>query len=163
MNDVTIYALEDPDSGGARYIGQTCNGLDMRLYQHLTMCEGIPAKRAWLDELAARHTAPVIKSLAVVNESDGRAAEAAQIKAHLARGCRLTNGTHNPAEPRSRHVSVTPLEKSVLVRLDPQLYERIAQVADADDRKVAAVVRRMIEYAVPHFEERVTRDEAHHE
>ena len=67
------------------------------------------------------------------------------------------------ATSKRREQEGKKLEKSVLVRLDPQLYERIAQVADADDRKVAAMVRRMIEYAVPHFEERVTRDETHHE
>ncbi len=67
------------------------------------------------------------------------------------------------ATSKRREQEGKKLEKSVLVRLDPQLYERVARVADADDRKVAAMVRRMIEYAVTHFEERVTHDETHHE
>ncbi len=65
--------------------------------------------------------------------------------------------------PRRREQEGRLLEKPVLVRLDPQLYDRIVRVADADDRKVAAMVRRMIDYALPHFEEKLLHEETSHE
>jgi len=44
MSEVTIYALEDPATGAVRYIGQTRNGLDARLYQHLVTRGGNATK-----------------------------------------------------------------------------------------------------------------------
>ncbi len=64
---------------------------------------------------------------------------------------------------RRREQEGTRLEKPVLVRLDPQMYERVERVAAADDRKVAAMIRRMLDYALPHFEESVIQDEVRHE
>jgi len=43
------------------------------------------------------------------------------------------------------------------------MYERVERVAAADDRKVAAMIRRMLDYALPHFEESVIQDEVRHE
>ncbi len=60
---------------------------------------------------------------------------------------------------RRRDKEGTRLDKQVLVRLDPQMYERIEHIASADDRKVAAMIRRMVDYALPHFEESVTPKE----
>lgn len=53
---------------------------------------------------------------------------------------------------RPREQEDRTLEKPVMVRLDRATYERLERLARADDRRVGAMARRLIEYALAHFE-----------
>ncbi len=154
MSEVTIYALCEPDTGEVHYIGQTRNGLDARLYQHLVTRGGNATKRAWLNGLEARQARPVIKTLAVVTADNALAvvtadnalaAEAAHIKAHVARGCPLTNTTHNPLATLPRRISyVEDLTYQTVVRLPDDVAAELQEVAKGLGLAPAVAARLLI-------------------
>ncbi len=45
------------------------------------------------------------------------------------------------------------LDKPIMVRVDPDVYERLVKVAEADERTVATTVRRAIDRGLPALEE----------
>jgi len=145
MSEVTIYALEDPATGEVRDIGQTRNGLDARLYQHLVTRGGNATKRAWLNGLEARQARPVIKTLAVVTAANALAAEVAHIKAHVARGCPLTNTTHNPLATLPRRIpNVKDLTYQTVVRLPDDVAAELQEVAKGLGLAPAVAARLLI-------------------
>ena len=139
MSEVTIYALEDPDTGEVRYIGQTRCGVDKRLHQHLVTREGNATKLAWLEDLDARQARPAVKTLAVVTAvktlavvtaDEALAAEAEHIRAHVARGCPLTNATHNPLATLPRRTSyIEDFTYRTAARFSAEAGEELERVA----------------------------------
>jgi len=142
MSEVTIYALEDPDTGEVRYIGQTRCGVDKRLHQHLVTREGNATKLAWLEDLDARQARPAVKTLAVVTADEALAAEAEHIRAHVARGCPLTNATHNPLATLPRRTSyIEDFTYRTAVRFPAEAGEELERVAKEMGVAPAVAVR----------------------
>ncbi len=144
MNDVTIYALCDPDTSAVRYIGQTNQPLGARLYTHMMEPhEGAP-KQAWLHELKQRGGQPAIKALATTDKACALQVEASYIARYQAQGAALVNSKGvllsggRPALPVERRQSI-----NVTIRLSPEDRELLERVA-TDERVPPAVLVRQI-------------------
>lgn len=85
MRYVSIYAILDPGTGRARYVGQTRHALGRRLEQHLYDARrgGQSPRAAWLRSLAE---APEIKLLERVPHGERCAAETRHIQREARRG-----------------------------------------------------------------------------
>ncbi len=49
------------------------------------------------------------------------------------------------------------LDKPIMVRVNPSVHERLAKVAEADQRTVAMTVRRAIDKGLPLLEEEISQ------
>lgn len=88
-----VYALIDPRTGKAHYIGRTAN-VQMREMNHydITSKSGNPAKRAWVAELRRVGLRPQLKVLAGSNDRrEANRLERECIRRYAAEGHPLTN------------------------------------------------------------------------
>jgi hypothetical protein len=92
MATFLIYALLEPDSDNARYVGQTAQPLQLRLDDHLRV-RGASARADWIRSLIARDLAPRIVQLDQVTGTrpDAYALETAWIRKLRANGHSLLN------------------------------------------------------------------------
>ncbi len=148
MSEVSIYALCEPDSGEVRYIGQTCMSLDKRLYYHIHEARTTApptAKHLWLLGLLGSKARPTVRVLQECSRDEADAREAQLIHDYCKRpGAALLNVKGGKA-PRRLH--------SQMVRVEPDIYERITRLTKADDRTVAYIARRAMEAGLPLLEQ----------
>lgn len=102
-NQVAIYALCDPRTGGMRYIGKA-NNPDARLKSHLRDARKrtTPVYR-WINKLLREGVSPSMVVLAWTH--DWRAEERALIAKHRAGGVRLLNVAEGGEEPACSHAT----------------------------------------------------------
>lgn len=90
-----IYVLKDPLTFEIRYVGQTKNTLDKRLYKHCFMGHKAPYSTThrimWVNQMIRRGTTPIIEPVQVLPLTDLDAAERYWITYFRAIGCDLTN------------------------------------------------------------------------
>jgi NUMOD3 motif-containing protein len=88
----SIYVLLDPRTGDVRYVGVTCQGLQVRLWQHLQDARnGRQNHRCtWIRSLLALDLKPAIK---LIESTDDRQRECMWIRYFDGLGDSLTNGT----------------------------------------------------------------------
>lgn len=69
-----VYSLVDPRDNRVYYVGQTANGLQFRLQDHLRRCHRDRTKKAaWLRELRAVGLEPEIETLEISSGSRAQA------------------------------------------------------------------------------------------
>mgnify|MGYP000505796466 FL=1 len=64
-----VYELVDPRTKATRYVGVTSMGLEARLRSHVNA--PMVSTKAWIVSLAARGKKPIIRSLQVIDPSEG--------------------------------------------------------------------------------------------
>ncbi len=66
---MTIYTLNDPETGEVRYVGKTCYTLNHRLHGHFNEDRN-SRKTAWVSSLRKRGLRPNIEELEIIPNSD---------------------------------------------------------------------------------------------
>jgi hypothetical protein len=144
---VTIYALVDPRTDQVRYIGQTVQPLEYRLWSHLHVAARRKVdtpKVRWLQELQAAGLKPSIIALEVVTHQDRKQAEGKWIQ-HFSDGS-LTNSAPPGAGGTHSHLGIWTPE--VDKRLGKESDEAIALDLGVT-RKAVAYRRRKLK--IPSF------------
>jgi len=95
MANASIYTLEDPGSGGVRYVGWTSRSLLERFCEHLSEARrgGRYHRACWIRLLLSNDSEPTIRLRAIVPIADGPEAERLLIRGFRREGFRLVNTT----------------------------------------------------------------------
>lgn len=103
--DVAIYALIDPRDGRVFYVGQTSQGIDVRLQQHVSesrrVNENSNRKTRLINELIVSGLTPNIALLETTTPQESVDREAFWVDELKRNGCELLNG-QKPGHPAAR-------------------------------------------------------------
>lgn len=95
QSEGSIYALSDPLTGEIRYIGQTVNSLQRRLYLHIfvspTQAPGTSYRERWVAQMLRRGTPPLISLVQTLPTEHLDDAEIYWIAYFKMIGCDLVN------------------------------------------------------------------------
>jgi len=145
MSEVYIYALCEPDNADSvRYIGQTRQDPDTRLYRHLRDRD-CPDKFAWIESLRTQGRTPLLRILTTTKDDEAAAVEKRCINEHVARGAHLLNVQHVPG--RMTEVRRPGLFSGVgplTVRLTPEDDAELKEVATQEQIPAAILARNWI-------------------
>jgi len=145
MSEVYIYALCEPDNADSvRYIGQTRQDPDTRLYRHLRDRD-CPDKFAWIESLRTQGRTPLLKILTTTTDDEAAAVEKRCINEHVARGAHLLNVQHVPG--RMTEVRRPGLFSGVgplTVRLTPEDDAELKDIAVKEQIPAAILARNWI-------------------